>query len=76
MRHWGGYGNPWYLGVPLLVLLILFVVTERGRRSTWLLAAGVLVTGVVVPALWMKRNVDVGSGLLGSRQDAAASPLT
>jgi hypothetical protein len=45
--HWGGYGNPWYLGVPLLVLLILFVVTERGRRSTWLLAAGVLVTLVL-----------------------------
>ena len=45
--HWGGYGNPWYLGVPLLVLVILFVVTERGRRSTWLLAAGVLVTLVL-----------------------------
>ena len=45
--HWGGYGNPWYLGVPLLVLLILFVVTERGRRSTWLLAAGLLVTLVL-----------------------------
>ena len=45
--HWGGYGNPWYLGVPLLLLLILFVVTERGRRSTWLLAAGLLVTLVL-----------------------------
>ena len=45
--HWGGYGNPWYLGVPLLVLLILFVVTERRRRGTWLLAAGLLVTLVL-----------------------------
>jgi len=45
--HWGGYGNPWYLGVPLLVLLILFVATERQRRSTWLLAAGLLVTLVL-----------------------------
>jgi hypothetical protein len=45
--HWGGYGNPWYLGVPLLVLLILFVATERQRRSTWLLTAGLLVTLVL-----------------------------
>jgi len=45
--HWGGYGNPWYLGVPLLVLLIAFVVTERRRRSTWLLVAGLLVTLVL-----------------------------
>jgi hypothetical protein len=45
--RWGGYGNPWYLGVPLLVLLILFVATERRRRSTWLLAAGLLVTLVL-----------------------------
>ena len=45
--HWGGYGNPWYLGVPLLVLLILFVVTERRRRGAWLLAAGLLVTLVL-----------------------------
>jgi hypothetical protein len=45
--HWGGYGNPWYLGVPLLVLLILFVATERRRRSTWLLTAGLLVTLVL-----------------------------
>ncbi|HYA51735.1 MAG TPA: hypothetical protein VEG33_11240 [Streptosporangiaceae bacterium] len=45
--HWGGYGNPWYLGVPLLVLLILFVATERRWRSTWLLTAGLLVTLVL-----------------------------
>ncbi|MBO0817557.1 MAG: hypothetical protein J2P30_20705, partial [Actinobacteria bacterium] len=45
--HWGGYGNPWYLGAPLLVLLILFVVTERRRRDTWLLAAGLVVTLVL-----------------------------
>jgi len=45
--RWGVYGNPWYLGVPLLVLLILFVATERHRRSTWLLAAGLLVALVL-----------------------------
>jgi len=42
--HWGGYGNPWYLGVPLLALLVLFVATEARRRGTWLLVAGLLVT--------------------------------
>ena len=45
--HWGGYGNPWYLGVPLIALLVVFAVTERGRRSTWLLIAGLLVTLVL-----------------------------
>ncbi len=45
--HWGGYGNPWYLGVPLIALLVVFAVTERRRRSTWLLAAGLLVTLVL-----------------------------
>jgi hypothetical protein len=45
--HWGGYGNPWYLGVPLIALLVVFVVTERRRRSTWMLTAGLLVTLVL-----------------------------
>jgi hypothetical protein len=45
--HWGRYGNPWYLGAPLLVLLIVFVATEARRRGTWLLAGGVLITLVL-----------------------------
>ncbi|HYA53194.1 MAG TPA: hypothetical protein VEG33_18760, partial [Streptosporangiaceae bacterium] len=45
--HWGGYGNPWYLGVPLIALLVVFAVTERRRRGTWLLVAGLLVTLVL-----------------------------
>lgn len=45
--HWGRYGNPWYLGAPLLVLLIVFVATEARRRGTWMLAGGVLVTLVL-----------------------------
>ena len=45
--HWGGYGNPWYLGVPLIALLVVFAVTERRRRSTWLLIAGLVVTLVL-----------------------------
>jgi len=39
--RWGD--NPWYLGVPLIVVLVLFVVTERHRRSTWALFAGLIV---------------------------------
>jgi hypothetical protein len=45
--HWGGYGNPWYLGVPLLLLLAAFVVTEARQRGTWALAAGLAVTFVL-----------------------------
>ena len=45
--HWGGYGNPWYLGVPLIALLVVFALTERRRRGTWLLVAGLLVTLVL-----------------------------
>ncbi|MEP7023351.1 MAG: hypothetical protein ABJB47_05960 [Actinomycetota bacterium] len=32
-RQWGD--NPWYLGIPLVVVIILFTVTERRRRTTW-----------------------------------------
>jgi hypothetical protein len=46
-QRWGLDGNPWYFGAPLLVLLILFLVTERRRRSTWMLAAGLAVTLVL-----------------------------
>jgi hypothetical protein len=45
--HWGGYGNPWYLGVPLIALLVVFALTERRRRGTWLLVAGLLITLVL-----------------------------
>jgi hypothetical protein len=45
--HWGGYGNPWYLGIPLIALLIVFAVTERRQRATWVLLAGLLVTLVL-----------------------------
>lgn len=43
-QRWGADGNSWYFGIPLLVLLILFLITERRRRSTWMLAAGLVVT--------------------------------
>jgi len=42
--HWNTYGNPWYLGIPLIALLIVFLAADAGRRGTWLLAAGLLVT--------------------------------
>jgi len=47
-EHWGMFGtrwgdNPWYLGVPLIAVIILFAVTERRRRATWMLVAGLLL---------------------------------
>ena len=41
--RWSGYGNPWYLGVPLIVLLVAFGVTEWRNRRTWALAGGIAV---------------------------------
>ncbi len=46
--HWGLFAsrwgdNPWYLGVPLIAVIILFAVTERRRRATWILIAGLLL---------------------------------
>jgi hypothetical protein len=43
-HRWGRDGNPWYLGAPLILLLILFVIGERRRRRTWLLAVGLVLT--------------------------------
>jgi hypothetical protein len=45
---WAGFGrqwtdNPWYLGIPLVVLIALFLVTERRRRATWPLFAALIV---------------------------------
>jgi hypothetical protein len=62
--------------VPIAALVVVIAGWSRGRGAAIARAAAVLVAGVAVPALWMKRNVDAGSGLLGGRQDAAASPLT
>jgi hypothetical protein len=47
-NHWGLFvlrwgDNPWYLGIPLIVVVILFAVTERRRRITWALFAGLLL---------------------------------
>ncbi len=43
-HRWGRDGNPWYLGIPLLLLLILFVITERRSRRTWMITVGLVVT--------------------------------
>jgi hypothetical protein len=47
-NHWGLFvlrwgDNPWYLGIPLIVVVILFAVTERRRRITWALFAGLVL---------------------------------
>ena len=46
--HWGMFvprwgDNPWYLGIPLIIVIIAFAVTERRRRATWMLIAGLLL---------------------------------
>jgi hypothetical protein len=47
-NHWGLFvlrwgDNPWYLGIPLIVVVILFAVTERRRRITWALFTGLVL---------------------------------
>ena len=47
-NHWGLFvlrwgDNPWYLGIPLIVVVILFAVTERRRRTTWALFASLVL---------------------------------
>jgi hypothetical protein len=62
--------------VPIAIAILLIALWPSDWRGALVRSAGFIVAGVAVPALWMKRNVDAGSGLLGNRQDAAASPLT
>jgi len=47
-EHWGMFvtrwgDNPWYLGVPLIAVIILFAITEWRRRATRMLIAGLLL---------------------------------
>jgi hypothetical protein len=62
--------------VPIAAGIVLLALWRVSRRRALVRAAVVLVAGFVLPAVWMKRNVDAGTGLLGARQDAAASLLT
>jgi hypothetical protein len=40
-HQWGD--NPWYLGVPLILVILAFLITERRRRATWAVFAGFVV---------------------------------
>jgi hypothetical protein len=40
-HQWGD--NPWYLSVPLILVIIAFLITERRRKATWAVFAGFLV---------------------------------
>ena len=47
-NHWGLFvlrwgDNPWYLGIPLIVVVILFAITERRRWGTWALFTGLVL---------------------------------
>ena len=52
--------------VGIAGLLVLVACWRTGLRSTLVRAAIVGVAGFAVPALWMRRNVDLGTGPLGS----------
>jgi hypothetical protein len=43
-HRWGRDGNPWYFGIPLLLLFVLFLIEERHRRRTWVMGIGLVVT--------------------------------
>ena len=43
-HRWGPDGDPWYFGVPLILLLILFLITEWRQRRTWMVAASLALT--------------------------------
>jgi hypothetical protein len=43
-HRWGPGGNPWYFGIPLILLLILFLITGWRQRHTWMVAASLVLT--------------------------------
>jgi hypothetical protein len=46
-HRWGVDGDPWYFGIPLILLLILFLITEWRQRRTWVIAASLALTLVL-----------------------------
>lgn len=76
--QWGSFGpewanNPWYLGIPLIAVLILFAVTERRRRATWMLIAGLLL--ILAVSLGDKLSV-FGAPIMPWRPFAATPVLS
>lgn len=45
--HRWGVDNPWYFGIPLILLLILFLITGWRQRQTWMVAASLALTLVL-----------------------------
>jgi hypothetical protein len=62
--------------IPLAALFALIALWRTSKRRALLQPAIMLLAGVALPALWMRRNTNLGTGALGSRQDAAVGPFT
>jgi hypothetical protein len=62
--------------VPLAALLALIALWRTSTRRALVQSAIMLLAGVALPAVWMKRNTNLGTGALGTRQDAAAGLVT
>jgi hypothetical protein len=75
---WAGFYLR-YAGIVLVAFLaavLLIAWWPYGRTRALLASLAAMAAGLVVPALWMLRNLDAGSGLMGVRQEAASSAPT
>jgi hypothetical protein len=58
--------------VLIAAVIVLIAVLPVSRRRALLTAGSVALCGLALPLVWMKRNVDAGAGLLGTRQESAS----
>jgi hypothetical protein len=62
--------------IPLAALVALIALWGSSTRRALVQAVVMGLVGLAIPAVWMRRNTNLGTGPLGSRQDAAAGLLT
>ena len=62
--------------VGIAAVLVVAACWRRGAKPAVARGATVMAAGVCVPALWMKRNLDLGVPPLGARHPAATSLAT
>lgn len=62
--------------LPFMALVVLIATWPLGRVQALVRSAAFGAVAFAGPALLMLRNIDEGSGAMGGRQDASASPFT